>query len=127
MRQGRGVACLRAEPGGERLVTDVGVPEELDCHRPAEHLVGAAPDLAHTARRDPLVQPVPAAEQDTKQAVRVGVVLPARLAAGLPCLPGLARLARLAPLAPGAPLARRAPPAAPAAGRPPGRRAPPPP
>src|SRR5260221_9557891 len=38
------------------------VPQQLDRHRPVQHQVDGTPYLAHAARRDPIVQPVPAGE-----------------------------------------------------------------
>ena len=55
-------AGLAAEPLGEAGLVQQGGQQDLDRDRTAEHLVGAAPDVAHAAAGDPLVEPVAAAE-----------------------------------------------------------------
>ena len=56
-------AGLAAEPLGEAGLVQQRGQQDLDRDRPAEHLVGAAPDVAHAAAGDPLVQAVAAAER----------------------------------------------------------------
>ena len=55
-------AGLAAEPLGEAGLLQQRGQQDLDRDRTAEHLVGAAPDVAHAAAGDPLVEPVAVAE-----------------------------------------------------------------
>ena len=56
-------AGLAAEPLGEAGLVQQRRQQDLHRDRTAEHLVGAAPHVAHAAAGDPLVQAVPAAER----------------------------------------------------------------
>src|SRR5215469_17271107 len=62
MRHRRGVPGLRPEPLERLGMLSVVVPEQLDRYRPAKHQIDATPDLAHAARGDPVVEPVPVGE-----------------------------------------------------------------
>ena len=55
-------ARLAAEPLGEAGLVQQRREQDLDRDRTAEHLVGAAPDVAHAAAGDALVEAVAVAE-----------------------------------------------------------------
>ena len=65
MRQRAGMPGLGPEPDQGLRVLGVLGAQQLDRHRSAEHLIGAFPDLAHAAGRDPALQPVPARNHRT--------------------------------------------------------------
>jgi hypothetical protein len=62
MRQRRRMPGLRAEPVQVLLLDGIPGPQQLYRDRPAKRHVGCAPDLAHPARGDTLVQSIPTAQ-----------------------------------------------------------------
>src|SRR5690606_19884374 len=91
--------CLAAEAFGEAGLLDQRRQQDLDRHGPAEHLVGAAPHVAHAAAGDPLVEAVALAEQHPgaqhahlPPPVTARITCPAmRVASALPPLPARSR------------------------------------
>jgi hypothetical protein len=53
---------LHAEAADKGAILGVFVAEQLDRHRPVEHLVDRLPNLTHAASRQPSAQPVAAGQ-----------------------------------------------------------------
>ena len=62
MGQGPGMTRLSPEPGQGLGMPGILGAQQLDRHWPVQHGVYRPPDLAHAARGDPAIEPVPACD-----------------------------------------------------------------